>query len=119
MSCKIFFFQITFTFQIDIFSEVAFQLGVDDTSEASLDLALSDLRLKVAKIPSENFQRLRGSENEKVEKLEAIKSLSLSEATLTKAEAEVQSQEVEINQVNFEVLEVFSSEISSCLLFDF
>ena len=89
-------------FQIDIFSEVAFQLGVDDTSEASLDLALSDLRLKVGKIPSDNFQRLRGSENEKTEKLEAIKTLSHSEATLKKAEAEVHSQEVEINQVHFE-----------------
>lgn len=83
---------------------------MDDTSEASLHLALSDLRLKVGKIPSEIFQQLRGLENVKAEKLEAIKSLSQSEATLIKAETKVHSREAEINQVHFEV---FSSGIFS------
>jgi hypothetical protein len=60
---------------------------------------LSDLRLKVGKIPAENFQRLRGSENEKAEKLEAIQSLSRSEETLKNAESDVHAKEVEISQV--------------------
>ena len=88
-----------FNFQIDILSEVAFELGVDDLSEAALDLALSDLRLKVGKLPSDTFRRDRASESEKAEKLEAIKALSQSEATLQKAENEAHSKETEINQV--------------------
>jgi hypothetical protein len=86
-------------FQIDILCEVAFELGVDDLSEAALDLALSDLRLKVAKLPSDTFRRDRALENEKAEKLEAIKALSQSEITLQKAEKEAPVKEAEINQV--------------------
>ncbi len=89
-------------FQIETLSEVAFQLGVDDLSEASLDLALSDLRLKVAKLPADNFRRTQKLEANKEEKLEAIKSLSRSENTLKKAEAEAHSHEAEMNQVHLE-----------------
>jgi hypothetical protein len=89
-------------FQIETLSEVAFQLGVDDLSEASLDLALSDLRLKVAKLPADNFRRTQKLEANKEEKLEAIKLLSRSENTLRKAEAEAHSHEAEMNQVHLE-----------------
>ena len=78
---------------------MAFQLGVDDPSEASLDLSLADLRLKAGKLPTENFRRTQKNENGKSEKLEAIKALSQSEDVLKKAEAETHDKEVEMNNV--------------------
>jgi hypothetical protein len=52
---------------------VASILGVDDPSEAALDLAVSDLRLKAAKLPVDHFRRTLKSDSEKTDRLDSIK----------------------------------------------
>ena len=82
--------------QIETLTDVAFQLHVDEPTEAGLSLALSDLRLKVAKLPLENFQKTQRAKAAKAGKLEG---LSRDEAVLGKAEADTRALEADAHQV--------------------
>ncbi len=87
--------------QIDSLTDVALQLGVDKPTEAALGLALSDLRLKVAKLPVENFQRMQRASDEKLEHLENLQGLGESEDVLRKAEADSKALEAEMKRASF------------------
>ena len=85
--------------QIETLTDVAFQLHVDEPTEAGLSLALSDLRLKVAKLPLENVQKTQRAKAAKAGKLESIEGLSRDEAVLGKAEADTRALEADAHQV--------------------